>query len=116
MLTESEIGWLRRRSMASSLYYCGWCMKYALCCNQQFNRCPIKNSDWQEAAIFETRVAAKLANGFPNRSCRDWEKDYKCPGWEVCKYLGVSKFHCPFAALKGARLQVDEEMDEQVQD
>ena len=61
MLTESEIDWFRRRSMGPGLYYCGWCMKYALCCNPQFNRCPIKDSDWQEAAIFEARVAAKLA-------------------------------------------------------
>ena len=99
MLTKSEIDWLRCRSMAPNLY-CGWCMKYALCCNPQFNRCPIKDSDWQEAAIFEASVAAKLAE--------TWED---APSAEAMTEAYIHGNSIAWALLKIASLQVEEEMD-----
>ena len=104
MLTDSEKQWIEQREAMQFLTG-----TYIA----DFEEYPLWNpgKDWQDAAEFSERVAAKLAKGYPNRSCRDWEKDYRCPGWEVCKRLDVSEMPCPFAALKGARLQVEEEMD-----
>ena len=102
MLTDSEKQWIEQREAMQFLTG-----TYIA----DFEEYPLWNpgKDWQEAAEFEARVAAKLAKGYPNWTCR--EKDYRCPGWEVCMSLGVSKMPCPFAALKGARLEVEEEMD-----
>lgn len=98
MLTESEKDWLKRRCMAPTPF-CGWCMKYALCCTPQFNRCPIKDSDWQDAVEFAERVAAKLAGRV-----------------DACQYvtMPMSK-HCMLTGcvackLRDARLEVEEEM------
>lgn len=88
MLTESEREWLEHRDAMQFLTG-----TYIA----DFAEYPLWNSgkDWQEAAEFEARVAAKLAEN-------DWGNiDEDCPpnmafGW---------------GKLKHARLQVEEEME-----
>ena len=57
--------------------------------------------DWQEAAAFESKVAAKLAA---------WEQELLLP----CMETATCRHHpenCPWCRLKYARLAVEEEMD-----
>lgn len=90
MLTESEKQWLHNRKLSLNPY-CGWCMRYALCCNPHYQMCPTQNTDLQDAAEFSERVAAKLA-------------EY------AAQKIGI-RVSRPERLLKAARLQVEEEMD-----
>lgn len=98
MITDSEKRWLRDRKLAPHPY-CGWCMKYALCCSPKFAKCPTKNADFGDALEFEGRVAAKLADAY----------------WPPLVYTPVAPFEQlfmpPADRLKWARIKVEEEMD-----
>ena len=104
MLTESEKQWIEHREAMQFLTG-----TYIA----DFEEYPLWNpgKDWQEAAEFEARVAAKLAN----------------PQWAVCWHsdscleFGGSKdeprwvWDCEWCRLKHARLQVEEEMNADIQ-
>ena len=105
MLTDSEKRWLRDRKLSPSPY-CGWCMKYALCCNPKFNHCPTKDSNWQDVAEFEARVAAKLAEAF--MGIIDVEFDYQLPSnCAACPCKGKCSLDCKDSILKWARFAVE---------
>lgn len=110
MLTDSEREWLERRRLFDGVnrwshYSCRSCEHYAVgrwegyhypCGVSVFGGCPKVNPDrydMQEAAEFESRVAAKLA-----------ENAYR-------KVVLVEGDISDFGLLKWARLQVEEEID-----
>lgn len=102
MLTPEENDWLKRRRMAPTSY-CGWCMMFTFCCDPWFP-CPIKSTDWQDAAEFEARVAAKMA---------DWlARDMGCfvCGEKICKKQKDRS--CGEKLLQAARLAAEEEIRE----
>lgn len=98
MLTDSEKRWLRDRKLSPNPY-CGWCMKYALCCSPLFTKCPTKNADLGDALEFESRVAARLADAY----------------WPPLVYTPVAPFEQifmpPMDRLRCARITVEKEMD-----
>lgn len=99
MLTKSEKEWLEKRSIG----YCQmWCTPNSLKCHID-RCCPTQLSfmDYLFEAMFESRVAAKLAS---------WEQDLSIP----CMETAVCERHpqnCPWCRLKYTRLAVEEEMD-----
>ena len=110
MLTESEKNWLEERSNHVDDNYCRWCkynhgVDYVSCyCDEEdeYNSCVKElyyiDPVW-EAAEFEARVAAKLADGIRMTTWMlEAERSGQSDGW---------------ARLKIARLQVEEEMDDE---
>lgn len=93
MLTDNEKRWLRDRKLAPHPY-CGWCMKYALCCSPRFAKCP---TDYTSADDFDARVAVKLADPY-------------YPPMGVGSD-GPQLFMPPMDRLKWARIEVEEEID-----
>lgn len=96
MLTESEKKWIEQREAMQFLTG-----TYIA----DFEEYPLWNSgkDWQEAAEFEARVAAKLA---------DWlARDMGCfvCGEKICKKQKDRS--CGEKLLQAARLAAEEEMD-----
>lgn len=106
MLTDSEREWLNHRNIAhpDGDYFCELCDVFAECHMYWPIECPTKLSIKPEDIAFEARVAAKLAE-----RCVLLEK-------VVQKVLGAAEYINLSAAaenaLKAARLQVEEEMDE----
>lgn len=108
MLTESEKQWIEHREAMQFLTG-----TYIA----DFEEYPLWNpgKDWQEAAEFEARVAAKLATyatmmvgshiAAPCLEC-------PCQKAGVC-YHGTNK-SCQWSFLTTARLQVEEEMDNEM--
>lgn len=101
MLTESEKQWIEHREAMQFLTG-----TYIA----DFEEYPLWNpgKDWQEAAEFEARVAAKLANPhwavcWNSDSCLEFDGSKDEPRWW---------WNCEWCRLKHARLQVEEEMDE----
>ena len=100
MLTDSEKQWIEQREAMQFLTG-----TYIA----DFEEYPLWNpgKDWQEAAEFESRVAATLADLYAeldfDYGCHD------CPVWRPCSEFGHE--NCKFIILKYARLAVEEEMD-----
>ena len=106
MLTESEREWLEERDN----WFSPWCSR----CDGRFHcdehklygKCSL-TPDTDDAALFEARVAAKLANP-------QWAV---CWNSDSCLEFGGSKdeprwwWDCEWCRLKHARLQVEEEID-----
>lgn len=109
MLTANERKWLNSRKadlISPGAYFCGQCETQ---CFTLEKPCPLQitGKNWRDAAEFEQRVAAKLAD----------------PTWTVCRYgdscieYGGDKedawiWLCEVCRIKYARLQVEEEMDD----
>jgi hypothetical protein len=97
-LTDEEIAWYAERDWTLEIlgnYSCGLCQYRVpddlLCI---FRECPKFKDDYKDAAEFEARVAAKLAN--------------KCTDTRPC--IGACKT-CEARRLKHARLAVEAEME-----
>ena len=92
MLTESEREWLKNRRNKA---YCRYCSGIYLCSNPNASgfKCPLI-PDYKNAALFEVRVAARLAS---------YVETF---GWKDCGR----------ELLKQASLVVEEEMEEMYDD
>ena len=94
MLTQSEREWLEQRASALDKYGCYSVEFYRI--REVF----LDIYGYKDAAEFEARVAAKLAEFFKSyiksRVCADLENSTLCPGWPVCTE-DVSKPHPPHA-------------------
>lgn len=113
-MTERE--WLEDREYASYHYSCQWCSQYdpmlimpdrqnVPCMWYATCPCNTNNYDYKDALEFSERVAARLT---------DWlAQDMGCfvCGEKICK-LKQKDRSCREKLLKAARLQVEEEMDE----
>lgn len=127
MLTQNEKRWLRERTKFP-VFSCSYCAegrpmleKHCTCIDVY--PCAAENlvstkDDVLEAAKFESRVAAKLAE-FYHHTTRylDDSDGQKLRCWETCParfYCGDSYTHlsCGDAVLKAAQLAVEEEMNE----
>ena len=110
MLTQSEREWLEHRDAMQ--FITGTYIA-------DFAEYPLWNSgkDWQDAAEFEARVAAKLAEFYHHTTLYLDDSDgQKLRCWETCParfYCGDSYTHltCGDAVLKTAQLAVEKEMD-----
>lgn len=137
MLTDSEKRWLKLRKLYEgvnyySYYSCMHCPEYNIGrwhgykrpCNEAClsNGCPfidIGSSqavfDYIEAAEFEERVAAKLAELFATISLvgntTEFDCESSCPAFSMCCTILHEGLPCDEAILMYARLQVEEEMD-----
>ena len=100
MLTDSEKQWIEQREAMQFLTG-----TYIA----DFEEYPLWNpgKDWQEAAEFEARVAAKLALGCESQTpCNGcWRAN-----WKFCN-LRKGFWDCADCFLKAARLAVEEKMD-----
>lgn len=113
MLTESEREWLKTRDKKRP--YCFYCEAlfgtdscYWKCVTETCAMYP----DMKDAAIFEARVAEKLA--LYNANTMDWMSNVFSPAcWETCRgsRFCEGNLSCAEATLAAARLQVEEEMD-----
>lgn len=72
----------------------------------------------KDAADFSERVAMKLAQVAAmqkkHHCCVDIDVPFHCPGWQSCAERMMSRKElrpCEFEMLKGARIEVEEEMD-----
>lgn len=74
-------------------------MKYALCCNPLFTKCPTKTADLGDALEFEGRVVAKLAD--PYFPSMDKGSTFEC-GLFIMP---------PMDRLRCARLTIEKEID-----
>jgi hypothetical protein len=121
MLTDSEKAWLKKkeRILREGKVWGAWCYAcpnfgrdWAECYAHQY--CPIFNSHeaLQEAALFEARVAAKLANiHFGTEDCPYCSNHINVNEYcSECKTASTDK-RCLACRLKYARLKVEEEMD-----
>ena len=106
MLTDSEREWLNNRDNYAE-HFCRWCDAWEDC---QGELSAILCISWtqkvqlREAAEFEQRVAAKLADIY---SEVESEICHVCPAWFPC----FGEQDCRATILKYARLKVEEEMD-----
>ena len=110
MLTDKESKWLEEReqiTIANGLYFCAHCDMYSgvysvftgYCTAFEIDDCPMV-STFRDAAEFEARVAAKLAEG-PD-GCQECFWGLK--GWSADNAE---------ARLKHARLAVEAEMEQE---
>ena len=110
MLTKKELQWLDNRGKFS----CWYCpdIPQAMCTmGERPAHCAIMDTDWKEAAEFDGRVAAKLAEAF--MGIIDAEFDYQIPSnCAACPCKSKCSLDCKDSILKWARLAVEEEMDE----
>ena len=111
MLTDSERAWLKYRDIVNprGTYFCEYCKDYAECHSDMGwgVECPTAPLSLHDAALFEARVAAKLANPqwavcWNSDSCLEFDGSKDEPRWW---------WNCAWCRLKHARLQVEEEMD-----
>ena len=121
MLTKREHEWLYIRNSHAE-HFCRWCDTWEDC-QGELNAllCPswTQKVQLREAAEFEQRVAAKLAQVAAmqkkHHCCVDVDVPFHCPGWQYCAERIMSKKElrpCEFEMLKGARIEVEGEMDE----
>lgn len=136
MLDEKTLEWLEEREARNQVhagYFCKYCChgnfddeNFFYCDVPQSGRededigfCPIYLYDAAEsyvqklkslidAAEFEARVAAKLADPSGPEPCEHEEKHYHCP-WPRSVIEG--KRTCSFCRMKYARIEVEREMD-----
>ena len=114
MSTASEKRWLEDRKL-SPTPFCGWCMKYALCCSPRFTKCPTKTADLGDALEFEGHVVARLARMMlrPNDNkypCRDGVPDAGCMR-DKTRLTGPHAVHCEDCILREVRFEIEEAMD-----
>ena len=117
MLTEKELQWLDNRGKFS----CWYCpdIPQAMCTmGERPAHCAIMDTDYKDAADFSERVAMKLAQVAAmqkkHHCCVDIDVPFHCPGWQSCAERMMSRKElrpCEFEMLKGARIEVEEEMD-----
>ena len=108
-MTEGGGAWKKRISQAKNVS-AAWChncphlgRNAAGCYGEPY--CPLF-PDWQDAAEFEARVAAKLAN--PRwAGCRHGDSCIEYGGDKEDIWL----WGCEWCRLKHARIEVEEEMD-----
>lgn len=107
MLDDKTLEWLEEREWAKGVLGNYSCMKCQyrvpddlLCI---FRRCPKENENFRDAAEFEARVAAKLAN---------YDYTDPCLGKRHCPYAGKG-WTCRRCNLKQARLAVEAEMEQE---
>lgn len=112
MLTEAEKKWLEERKKRP-LKFCHYCslrnIDYHSCGEFWDNHgcCPVRTKkDWKDAAEFEARVAAKLAQS-PCWSCPEKSK-LSCPRG---KSDANGRPKAEACRLKHVRLAVEQEMD-----
>ncbi|MBP3730038.1 MAG: hypothetical protein J6I40_01035 [Mailhella sp.] len=115
MLTESEKRWLKARKLRQAKHHLYHRNEYYVWSGYH----PAKEeiNDLREAAEFEARVAAKLAElygqvtGFLSTTVSD-DCRKECPCWKICQGHDVWRDDgCRFKILRYARIIVDEEMD-----
>jgi hypothetical protein len=101
MLTKSEKEWMENR-WKFSCWYCPNTPQVMCTMGERPAHCAIMDTDWQDAAEFSERVAAKLAKHTHDKPlvC---EINWDCPYWPQGK--------CAWCYLKAARIEVEEEMD-----
>lgn len=106
MLTDNEKEWLEKRGKRRR--YCRYCGKDRICTNINSigTLCPTEDADFKDVAMFEAKVAAKLAEIF-DESTEIAPLCPSCPCEENC-YDG--KLDCASAILMYARLEVEKEM------
>ena len=119
MLTEAEKKWLEERRAG----LCVRCAAYDDCpmiksADFRVETCyrfrhedyTIEKGNFEDAAEFEARVAAKLvSNNFPCRYCPDFYVATKCPMTTRGTYTDYGPFPC---LLRQARLTVEAEMEQ----
>lgn len=116
MLTEADKTWLEERKpptvklcpTTADDNFCKHCKQYDIDCVPWFRNtgdCPThRGGDYREAAEFEARVAAKLAEGICG-FCDDFASFPSCP-------LSIySRPKYDYCTLKHARLAVEAEME-----
>lgn len=109
MLTKKELQWLDNRGKFS----CWYCpdIPQAMCAmGERPAHCAIMDTDWKDAAEFEVRVAALLAQAYAKIIDVEFDMEIRliC---EACPATGSCNMDCCDSILKWARLQVEEEMD-----
>ena len=114
MLTESEREWLNNRDNHAE-HFCRWCDTWETCLGE-FGAifCPswTQKVQLREAAEFEGRVSAKLANiHFGTEDCAYCSNHINVNEYcGECKTASTDK-RCLACRIKYARQQVEEEMD-----
>jgi hypothetical protein len=115
MLTEKDKAWLEKRkpptqkpwATTADDNFCRACKKYNIDCVPWFRNtvdCPTdQGGHYRDAAEFEARVAAKLAN---------YDYTDPCLGKRHCPYAGKG-WTCSRCNLKQARLAVEAEMEKE---
>lgn len=115
MLTDSEKRWLERRKIYANVncwshFSCQWCEQlnvnregYRTPCGASIYGCPHVDMEVDNDDIeFEERVAVKLAKHIYDKPL-ECETNCDCPYWP--------QGECAWCYLKAARLEVEEEMD-----
>lgn len=110
MLTEHEKQWLEERKQYIQRFYsetfCKYCYYFkeipkGWACDADICPTDRRDHDYEDAAEFEARVAAKLA-----KECSAW---WPCGEVDEC----ISGQPCRECHLKHARLVVEEEMEKE---
>lgn len=118
MLTEADKKWLHRRKKLDDHTFCWHCptgKKGFPCTDWLYHLCPTQcsNQDFEDAAEFEARVAAKLAQGvsYGELPCG---ADPDCPDKGMDKYntKETPTLGCRMCVLRAARLEVETKMEE----
>lgn len=111
MLTEAEKKWLGNREFANAVNYGAYSCPSCWWLNKELEECILRrclrfDPDYQDAAEFEARVAARLTDKPP----------YAFGFCQLCKYNshGCQKLRMPLkqCRLKHARLAVEAEMEQ----
>ena len=112
MLTEAEKKWLGNREFANAVDYGAYSCPSCWWLNKELEECILRrclrfDPDYQDAAEFEARVAAKLSR-------MDWE-DVPCAhGMSLfCPKKGGPHINCgAWCLMREARLAVEAEMEQ----
>lgn len=115
MLTDSERLWLNHRDIAHprGTYFCEHCDAFVECQLNWPIECPTELSIKPEDIAFETRVAVKLtelADWIAQGIGTDMECIDLCYASDICG--NAEEMSCKWCFLKWARLQVEEEMND----
>lgn len=108
MLTEAERKWLGNREFANAVNYGAYSCPSCWWLNKELEECILRrclrfDPDYQDAAEFEARVAAKLAN------C---DGAFQPCHRARCPEGATSASACTPCRLKHARLAVETEMEQ----
>lgn len=111
MLTEAEKKWLGNREFANAVNYGAYSCPSCWWLNKELEECILRrclrfDPDYQDAAEFEARVAAKLATMTCDRFCPAALNN------RVCRRAWADRRPMYECRLKRARLAVEAEMEE----
>lgn len=113
MLTKSEKQWLEEREPVLERYGC-YSWPFYRMREDDFGYI----GDLFDALEFSERVVARLAEVAAmqkkHHCCVDIDIPFHCPGWQSCAERMMSRKvlrPCEFEMLKGARIEVEEDMD-----